>query len=635
MNNILHFIKRYSAAITSVFVFMIYLQTLAPSVIQIDSGELAAVQKTLGIAHPTGYPLFTLIGFLFLKIPLPFTDIFKSNLLAAVWCSLGVFIFIKSSQLILDNISEQIADKKNKSKNKKYDEPGNNFDNLKIIPSVLGGLFLAFGKTFWAQSTSVEVYSLQVFLFNIIIFASLKAFYGEGKNKLWIFTSIALALGFANHMTTLLILPCIAVLFFKKEKFNSASIKKILIMLAVFFPLLAAFYAYLPLRASFNPQINWGNVINFENFWRHFTGKQYSVWLFSSFGSAEKQLSHFLNNLPMEFTYIGLIIIMTGVFVSFKNSKIIFITMLTAFFSAVLYSINYDIVDIDSYFLLAYIALSFFAVFGFTKFVLWFTSKRFSYMSIFILTVPVLAEGVINFSKVNQHGTYVFEDYTKAILNYSEKNSVIFTYQWDYFVSPSYYFQYAENFRKDVAVIDKELLRRSWYYNQMERNYPDVIKNIKPEMKAFLESLKPFERDENFNPDFIEKNFRTLMTNLAAQNCNDKIFYIGLELFQNEMQKGEFSLPNGFQIIPDLLMFKVVRGNEYVPAKDPDFKIRIPENGNIYTDNIRNFVCTMLAYRAQYELIYNKKFRAKIYIDKIRNDFPGFSIPAELTKKLE
>ncbi|MCE7857795.1 MAG: DUF2723 domain-containing protein [Ignavibacteria bacterium CHB3] len=69
-------IKKYYVVLTSIFVFIIYLFTLAPSVVQIDSGELAAVQATLGIAHPTGYPLFTMIGYLFSLIPLPFSIIF-------------------------------------------------------------------------------------------------------------------------------------------------------------------------------------------------------------------------------------------------------------------------------------------------------------------------------------------------------------------------------------------------------------------------------------------------------------------------------------------------------------------------------------------------------------------------------
>jgi hypothetical protein len=46
--------KKYFYVLTGFIVFIIYLFTLAPSVVQIDSGELAAVQGTLGIAHPTG-----------------------------------------------------------------------------------------------------------------------------------------------------------------------------------------------------------------------------------------------------------------------------------------------------------------------------------------------------------------------------------------------------------------------------------------------------------------------------------------------------------------------------------------------------------------------------------------------------
>ncbi|MFA7420189.1 MAG: DUF2723 domain-containing protein, partial [Melioribacteraceae bacterium] len=74
------FLKKYYAFISALIVFIVYLFTLAPSVIQIDSGELATVQSTLGIAHPTGYPLFTIIGYLFLKLPLPFTKIYQANL---------------------------------------------------------------------------------------------------------------------------------------------------------------------------------------------------------------------------------------------------------------------------------------------------------------------------------------------------------------------------------------------------------------------------------------------------------------------------------------------------------------------------------------------------------------------------
>ena len=173
--------KKYFYIITGFFVFIIYLFTLAPSVMQIDSGELAAVQATLGIAHPTGYPLFTIIGYIFSLIPFPFTKIYQLNLLAAVFCSAGITVFVYTSKLLLDNLNlfspakvKIEKKKKNKKKTKNADkkkEEGEEVlkESFKYIIAIAGGLILAFSKTSWLQSTSVEVYSLHILLMNIII----------------------------------------------------------------------------------------------------------------------------------------------------------------------------------------------------------------------------------------------------------------------------------------------------------------------------------------------------------------------------------------------------------------------------------------------------------------------------------
>ncbi len=622
------FFQKHFAATTALFIFIIYLFTLAPSVVQIDSGELSAVQATLGIAHPTGYPLFTMIGYLFIKLPLPFTAIFKANLLAAIWCALGVFIFIKSAHLIITNYETKSALlKKSKQKNEMKNEDNSNDKEksvITILASVFGGIALAFSLTFWVQSTSVEVYSLQIFLFSLNIFLILRAYYAtNGKIINWLWVSLSLALGFANHMTTLLILPLITILFFQKEKFRTASIKKILLMLALFIPLLIFFYLYLPLRASTNPQINWGNPINFENFFRHVSGKQYQVWLFESFEAAGKQFKYFLSDFPSEFSYVGLIIGAIGSVAVYRDFRKIFYTLIATFLFAVLYSINYDIVDIDSYFLLAYMMFAFLIVFGFYKILIYLNSKWNFRIAVVCALLFSLFPIAFNFSEVNQSNDYTFEDYTRAILNSTEKNSIIFTYQWDYFVSASYYFQMVENYRSDVTVIDKELLRRSWYYNQLKRNHPDVIKNLGSNISNFLDAVKPFERSEIFDSNLIEKYYRAIMTNLISKNITTRNYYISLELFQNEMQRGEFSLPEGYQIVPHLLLFKVVKEMDYVPAPDPNFTIRFPERRNKYIDFIETTAGTMLTYRAAYELQFNKPERAKIYIDKVRKEFPN------------
>ena len=76
-------------------------------------------------------------------------------------------------------------------------------------------------------------------------------------------------------MTTLLILPGIAYLYFDKNKFNAGSIKTILIMLLLFFPVLILVYSYLPIRGAQNPVLNWGDPVNFENLFRHVSGSEF------------------------------------------------------------------------------------------------------------------------------------------------------------------------------------------------------------------------------------------------------------------------------------------------------------------------------------------------------------------------
>jgi Protein O-mannosyl-transferase TMEM260-like len=660
----LKFLKKYFAVLTGLFVFIIYLTTLAPSVVEIDSGELTAVQATLGIAHPTGYPLFTIIGHLFSLIPMPFPKVYQLNLLAAIWCSLGVGIFVYTAKLVLDNLDEfkisretkklkhnrtKQTKKLNKSNKKSEGQKGKiivkqtvEVPELKrYLAPILAGLMLAFSKTYWFQSTSVEVYSMQIFLFSLIILFLIKAFLSEsnisksGLKNPWIVFAVFLALGFTNHMTTLLIIPATAYFYFVKNGFNKESYKKIGLMLLVFFPILIIIYSYLPVRASMKPAINWGDPVNLENIYRQISGKQYQVWLFSSTAAAKKQFVYFINNLPNEFS-ISLFIIAIGIYYSFKVARRFFSFLVIVFLFTVLYSINYDIHDIDSYFLLAYISLAFFATFGIVKIFTIIKFHKYTYLlSTSLIALFIIVQAYFNYEDVNQSDTYTFKDYAQTVLTSVPENSIIFSYQWDYLVSPSYYFQYVENMRRDVAVVDKELLRRSWYYNQIETDHPYVLDSLHVVVKEFLNALKPFERGEQYNSNLLESLYRKIMTGLIAANIDKRNYYIGPELVDFEMQRGQFQLPQGCTLVPELLLFKVINGNKYVPAPDPDFKIRFPANGNHYVEFIKNLVGRMLERRAIYEMQFDKVDRARLYINKLKKEFPGFAISNELLNAIE
>ena len=157
-------------------------------------------------------------------------------------------------------------------------------------------------------------------------------------------------------------------------------------MILFFIPVLIIIYSYLPIRASQSPFLNWGNPIDLERILRHISGKQYQVWLFSSTAAAKKQFIYFIETLPAEFS-ISLVITAIGLFGAFIKAKRFFIFLIITFLFTILYSINYDIHDIDSYFLLAYICLAFFAVFGVLKLYELIGKNK----SVFILTGATLS----------------------------------------------------------------------------------------------------------------------------------------------------------------------------------------------------------------------------------------------------
>ncbi len=630
------FFGKYYASLTWLFVFVIYLFTLCPSIAPIDAGELVTVQILPGIAHPTGYPLFTITGYLFSLIPFFSSKIFQMNLLAAVWSSLAIYFFLKSVELFFETLKLNNPSKKESKKRKsKKNVPGNKGERILLndesrkIAIVMGAFSLAFSKTFWLTSTSVEVYPLQSFLFALIIFAILKAYLNNSKTeKYWLYVAVALALGFSNHMTTILILPGLAVLYFEKEGFSKKSFLTIAKMLLLFFAILILFYLYLPLRAAAKPLLNWGNPVNFENFWRHFTGRQYSVWLFSSFDSAKKQFYYYVSNFPSEFGYLFWLLALVpfwrrGVFN--KNKIVAF--FLINFFITVFYSINYDIHDIDSYFILSYFSVAFLIALGTAKLFILIDKAKLPYF----ISVLVLLFGVEQtFNKPHKNDYYVLEDYTNSILNAVEPNSVILTYQWDYFVSPSYYLQIVEKRRPDVTVVDKELLRRSWYYNQLQSRDSTVLRRILPLVREFKTALKPFERGEKFNAQLLEKLYRSILTNLVVTNFPDRNIYILPELIDNEMRRGEFVLPKGFSLVPLWFGYKVVKNEKYYAEKIPNLKIRFPKYPDHYSDFVKKLITEMLTKRALYELSFNRKEKAKQLTEMLLRFNPNATIPPQL-----
>jgi len=118
----------------------VYVQTLAPSVATLfdDSLEFPLVCYQLGITHPTGYPLYTLLGKLFTLGPWG-NVAWAVNLLSAVAGALTVTLVYLIARQLTRLRSGSIA---------------------RRLPPMLGAVALAASPIFWSQSVIAEVYTL-------------------------------------------------------------------------------------------------------------------------------------------------------------------------------------------------------------------------------------------------------------------------------------------------------------------------------------------------------------------------------------------------------------------------------------------------------------------------------------------
>ncbi|MBU1423304.1 MAG: DUF2723 domain-containing protein [Bacteroidetes bacterium] len=600
----------------SVGIFIVYLITLAPTVSFIDSGELSAVAATLGIAHPTGYPLFTILGWLFTKLPIDNTIIYKLNIMSALYGAASAYFFF----LFLVSILEFLALGQAQTKNVRPGQTSVSFPKLyrSIIPAVGGTLLLAFSPTYWSQAVAVEVYSLHILFLSLILltfFNAVKVFLLHKSNpqkekptirELSVF-ALLLGMSFTNHMTTILLMPGLIYMFFFVYGFTRDTWRLILILLVAFVAGLS-FYLYFPVRAANSPLLNWGNPVDLEKIFWHLSGKQYRVWIFSSTDAAVKQFKYFINDLPKEFNYIFLIVCLLGIWSLYKRRRELLIFTILLFIGCVGYSINYDIHDIDSYFLLAYFTLATWIAIG-IQFILTRIRKSSTVIcasTLFVIITFLPLAG--NYQDVDESRNYYVEDYTKNMFESIDPNGIIISFQWDYFVSASYYYQLVEGFRSDVVVIDKELLRRSWYFKQLETQHPQVIKQSKLEIDAFLIELYKFEHNLPYAYEAIENRFAEVIRSIIEKNIDEQAVYVTGEI--------ETQYLSGYEKIPAGLCFRIIKHGQVVEPKKYNFKYRSHKKRNKYIDNINELYVNAMIVNALYHANLNRFNLAEEFINK-------------------
>ncbi|MEP6475622.1 MAG: DUF2723 domain-containing protein, partial [Gemmatimonadota bacterium] len=132
------------AALTALVVFAIYLATLAPTTAFWDTSEYLSAAYVLGIPHPPGNPLFTILAHTWGAIPFARDYAVRINLFAAVTsaASAGLW-FLVAERWMRNVVTVRWA---------------------RLAAAFAGGLVAATSWTVWNQSTVNEkVYTVSMF----------------------------------------------------------------------------------------------------------------------------------------------------------------------------------------------------------------------------------------------------------------------------------------------------------------------------------------------------------------------------------------------------------------------------------------------------------------------------------------
>jgi hypothetical protein len=502
----------------------VYLVTQAPGLYYTDTGELAAAAHTWGVAHPTGYPLFTLIAHVWQMLPWP--SVIKGlNILSALLVAATASVLTIVVRDVLRLTAPALEERP------------------RTIIGAATALLWAFSPTVWAQTTAVEVYGLNTLLFVLALLALGLRVEGRGERGIGLnplnstLSGLVFGLMLANHLSSIFLAPGLLYWWWKMQPSAEAAKKRIGWLLApsLLGPMM---YLILPMRSAALPPINWGWVHRgWDAFVYHVKGTQFGVWMFSDSAAMRENTSTFFSLASQELLWIGWVGAVIGVVALWKVQRQMAIALLLLIVGNLGISLGYAIPDIDAYFLPTLTVLAILLGIGIGKL------SDIKILHTFILSPFFVILGFIslflNYPTMDHSSHRAVPAYTMWAMDHAQPRAIIITRQWDYMCSAFWYLQTVEGVRPDVVMIDKELIRRTWYLPHLQHLYPDVMKGAKAAIDAYMPWLEQFESDADAfkanprNNAEIQRRFVDVLNAIVESNA-DRPIYITPEMMTDE-----------------------------------------------------------------------------------------------------
>jgi Flp pilus assembly protein TadD len=386
---------------------------------------------SLGIAHPPGYPLLTLLGKFYLTF-IPGNTAFVLNILSSLLtaCAAGIGAIVMRDVLF-----------RNEHRNEAQSV---------VISSCVGCLF-GFGNALWASAVGIEVHSLGIVLILLSLW-SLNLFFETGKSRHILLSVYLLSLGMANHLTAVALGPPILYALIRAR-----APLRIWIYSGLLFIFGLTIYLYIPIRSLNDLIQNWDNLASPGALWDHLTAKRYQGYMtgvtpenfFENFG---RSLALLAGQFPVWLGLLG----MFGLAVAKKIGKPFKVAAVLIIAYNLITVALYDIPDIDQYYLPSY----FLATLGVAALLLWLwerlvrTKQSAAGWPVYALSIILVVLTIAtNYRKNDQSHNRLSYIYGMNILNCVPKNSILIS-SGDNSNSTVQYLHFVEGVRSDLEIYD-------------------------------------------------------------------------------------------------------------------------------------------------------------------------------------
>jgi hypothetical protein len=436
----------------------LYWCTAARDIVVGDTPELVTAAITLGVAHPPGYPLFTILGHLFSFLPFG-TLPFRVNLLSLA-CNSAAVGFVQATARRLTGAGP---------------------------PAAAAALVLGLSTLFWEWSLAAEVFSLNNLLAAALIYFLVR-WRDEPGRGVWV-AAAALTTGLAlsNQLTIVLLAPAVLTVLWSRRAALSARAALLLgCALAILVGLLP--YAYIPWAAARRPMLNWGAVAS--------PGELVDFVLRRAYGTAELVAGPYAGGSATArvlalLASIGPLtgtLALAGAVRAYRSVRWYFWFCLLAFLFAGPLFIAYANMDIsrpqalyvlERFFLLSRVAVAPLVAFGILSLA---GGLRWVWPRLGARAVPAVATAVValagaaavlRYPAVNQSENRIARHFAEDILATLEPGSILLA-SGDHVVLPLIYLQAVERRRPDVTVVMLPLMSAAWYVSELRRRHPDL-----------------------------------------------------------------------------------------------------------------------------------------------------------------